>query len=1584
MLSQLERFHTKHCIDSHFELFQILLKQCVLVQEELDRRKAVQEEEVKKLIQIPNPETIQIGFSFLASKSESIKNVNPIDVKSHKLEDDPLRQSFLHSSLYENAVKVSTGEFANNLTPVAPEIHSNFADLLQQLSEFLHLPRFDKIHSYLLIEKLHLIRYYEDDKKQFFLFFQQLNSFFMELNMFNPYEQFTFPKMILHSYNNFFQHFLLLLGKFEKKIQFQAPTLVETNLSIFGRSMKKSSRMSSSEPLPLEKEQSSIYHDDDIASKEIYEFLHLIQSPEELVPFLIELYRRIQIMRLIRKWDTYEIDDSLEKEESNEGKSSPRGESDPNINHTNAQSSMVISPRTTQSKRNEPEITTFSNAIKRIIELHSRNDYFINYIEYEPDYDSELGQGHFGIIISGKYRNQPVAIKCFKDLFISNTNQGGGGGKNQQSARKEKRVYLSIIRETILGHALDDHPNILKFIAADFRNGIIILEQAFCSLNDFIYNMKDFPDLLEFAKFYCNTTNTTTPGGSTTITNLAANLNTLSRSRINELFQFSNSDLYQIFYDIAKGLAYFHLFNIVHRDIKPGNILLFLDSNYKRTLSFPSSSAGPPRRFPLHAKICDFGLAKVLDPSFHDEDRRSNHLERFNGTIQYSAPEVLQQYHGITQFHQNQQKNQPQQQQPQPQGGDENYQNNNNNNNIHSTPGIHYSNRTDVFSFGIVMIETITREPFWKRYDKLANDDDDKSDDLFIKDVVENKFRPSKDGWFLGTEMDHEIFNLVGDLQQGCIAEDPNHRYSIEHVCSIFEKYFPTIPPSSLPNNRANTHSVHFSNNANDNNHQEQQQIAPPPGALVQQSSFRSGGRATSPNGYIRKESSIYNIEKENPREELRPPQVQTLRAEKPEGSSTPKSSFRLAIGGVGDRTASFSLSPNNSKRIVPMNNPPPSSSTTTQPQRPESPQALKGSPSINSVQGSNPITTTTTTTTAAAATNLNAMTLKRQFSSSISSTAGMISLENLHLSEIDFNLIDYLDKNERPHYDISELIRDLQNWFHLYTPNIPLEKRDSYIQIIYKSIIKLSDMYSFSNKDKEIILKTFHPYDAEDFLIMINQFQQMSPVFVNYTSSAGGNSNNKNDHLLALTMNNNNSFNNNTTMSKKLKKKTKKFIYQYLEKKARYQLSKHYGQGKEKLYHFLKIHFPHFHHLEIETYVTHLLHENIYSIERLIKLLLKNKNLLERIIPNNESHQRDIFIYFRILFPSDLLDLSNKETHSIGMKKVQFDSSITPAPSTSQPPASTGNSRRLPDHSSSASNKSEQGSLLLKGNPKNDLIYFYSILSKEQQEKQLKKFYETISLIMDPFLIVEDLIEFLYKQDSLLFLLQDEFGWTIYHYLKYYRNPYFLLEVMESFPQLSQGNKPTDSFRCMFPSLSTSCCLLLCPPFSFQLIGSRSYPIYCLLCSCSCFGCCYHLFPSIIENNCIYWNGGNNYNGMVDGVSNSAHGNSSTNINGNNNGSGGSSGSCCPSFCCPSCCVNKISNEDWDSFCCFFCCPFYFLFHSCYSINHYSREQAEVFYTYCCWFNCSQHCYDCSKCCVFSGTTPEKMNYSRCYRPIG
>ncbi|CCH44111.1 Mitogen-activated protein kinase hog1 [Wickerhamomyces ciferrii] len=87
---------------------------------------------------------------------------------------------------------------------------------------------------------------------------------------------------------------------------------------------------------------------------------------------------------------------------------------------------------------------------------------------------------------------------------------------------------------------------------------------------------------------------------------------------IHSSVQFSEYHVQSFLYQILCGLKYIHSADVIHRDLKPGNILVTLQGNLK---------------------ICDFGLARGISQQFLRH--RSSTITNYVATRWYRAPELL-------------------------------------------------------------------------------------------------------------------------------------------------------------------------------------------------------------------------------------------------------------------------------------------------------------------------------------------------------------------------------------------------------------------------------------------------------------------------------------------------------------------------------------------------------------------------------------------------------------------------------------------------------------------------------------------------------------------------------------------------------------------------------------------------------------------------------------------------------------------------------------------------------------------------------------------------------------------------------
>ena len=219
------------------------------------------------------------------------------------------------------------------------------------------------------------------------------------------------------------------------------------------------------------------------------------------------------------------------------------------------------------------EVPVLADASKDIVQVPSDVSIVagpvINIGHLSVDTDKILGYGGHGTMV---YR-------------------GTFGGRDVAVKRMLKEFYDIASHEVSLLQESDDHPNVIRYFDKETAGGFLYIALELCpaSLQDVIEKPASHPQLI--------------PLGGLDTPNMLK--------------------------QITSGLLYLHTLKIVHRDIKPQNILV---SAPRLTLTNPSASA-PPRLL-----ISDFGLCKKLEG---DQNSFRATTAFAAGTSGWRAPELL-------------------------------------------------------------------------------------------------------------------------------------------------------------------------------------------------------------------------------------------------------------------------------------------------------------------------------------------------------------------------------------------------------------------------------------------------------------------------------------------------------------------------------------------------------------------------------------------------------------------------------------------------------------------------------------------------------------------------------------------------------------------------------------------------------------------------------------------------------------------------------------------------------------------------------------------------------------------------------
>ena len=195
---------------------------------------------------------------------------------------------------------------------------------------------------------------------------------------------------------------------------------------------------------------------------------------------------------------------------------------------------------------------------------------------YKIDLMKELGRGTFGTVYKGYDENNSVV--AVKKIFTETK-------EDRRNASREAWKFYSL-KDRLSQR--NDH--ITGIYDVKYLENAIWIAMEFCDLGD----------LNQFFRKYCSLLNTNVK--------------------------------VKLMKQIMAGIAFLHDKDIVHRDIKPGNILL----------------TSTPGRHAV-VKLGDFGLSKILDPDTQTSTMSSN-----VGTLIFKAPEFWFQKPGDTiRYHRN-------------------------------------------------------------------------------------------------------------------------------------------------------------------------------------------------------------------------------------------------------------------------------------------------------------------------------------------------------------------------------------------------------------------------------------------------------------------------------------------------------------------------------------------------------------------------------------------------------------------------------------------------------------------------------------------------------------------------------------------------------------------------------------------------------------------------------------------------------------------------------------------------------------------------------------------------------------------
>jgi serine/threonine protein kinase len=317
-------------------------------------------------------------------------------------------------------------------------------------------------------------------------------------------------------------------------------------------------------------------------------------------------------------------------------------------------------------------------------------------------FKDKIGEGTFSTVMIGTYNKEYVAVKQVRNMANMTAADIG-------TIMKEAQVMQ-----------FAQHPHILSLKGVYPTKGLLVMELALCSLADYLYQ-----------------------GDS------------IAKERARPLVAAAAVPSLQwrvdVIRDVADAVQYLHGYNILHRDIKSSNVLLFRDASSGRTV----------------AKVGDFGLALAADLVTRTAGPVATTTSaaqqlRAVGTYSYMAPELFDRQPGER---------------------------------------VSYSEASDVYSLGTLANEVLTGRPPWEAGTREAD---------IVNWVMISRLRPKP--WtedaaqvVVPTQASLERARLLCRLIGGsdelacCWSQQPSQRCTAENVFQTAAGSVSTPAPTPNP-----------------------------------------------------------------------------------------------------------------------------------------------------------------------------------------------------------------------------------------------------------------------------------------------------------------------------------------------------------------------------------------------------------------------------------------------------------------------------------------------------------------------------------------------------------------------------------------------------------------------------------------------------------------------------------------------------------------------------------------------------------------------------------------------------------------